>query len=99
MPGSVLERWLVNRCLSKGRRAELDSGTSLCGRELDLEELDLEIADVLPHREALGVPAMNFNFNFEPIVTVNTGVAVATQVLSVGSSNSAWVFQYVHVAT
>jgi len=76
----------------------LDSRTSLCSRELNVEELDLEVADVLPHREALGVPAMNFNFNFEPIITVNTGVAVATQVLSPGSTNGAWVFQFVHVA-
>ena len=41
------------------------------------------------------LPAVNINI--EPIVTINTGVAIATQVLSVGSSNSAWVFQYVHV--
>ena len=40
---------------------------------------------------------MNFNFNFEPIITVNTGVSVATQVLSPGSTNSAWVIQFVHV--
>ena len=63
---------------------------ALCERELELE-----MADVLPHRETLGVPAININI--EPIVTINTGVAIATQVLSVGSSNGAWVFQYVHV--
>ena len=71
---------------------------SLCQRELDLEELDLEMAEVLPRRDTLGVPAVNINFVFDPVITVNTGVAVATQVLSTGSSNNAWVLQFVYVA-
>jgi hypothetical protein len=77
----------------------LDSGTSLCERGLGLEELDLETADVLPSRETLGMPVVNVNIVFAPVVTVNTGVAIATQVLSSDSSNSAWVFQFVHVAS
>jgi hypothetical protein len=95
LAGVYTEHWLVKLLPVKGERAELDSGTSLWGRELNVEELDLELADVLPHRETLGVPAINLNI--EPIVTINTGVATATQVLSFGSTNGAWVFQYVHV--
>jgi hypothetical protein len=77
----------------------LDSAISLCARGLDLEELDLEMADVLPSRDTLGVPAINVNIVLDPVITVNTGVAVATQVLSIDSSNGAWVFQFVHVGS
>jgi hypothetical protein len=76
----------------------LDSG-SLCERGLDLEELDLEMVDMLPSRDTLGVPAVNVNLVLDPVITVSTGVAVATQVLSIDSSNGAWVFQFVHVGS
>ena len=64
---------------------------ALCERELDLE-----MADALPPRETLGI-----NVVVAPTVTVTTvtGVAVATQVLSNFSSNSAGVFQFVHVTS
>jgi hypothetical protein len=57
------------------------------------------MADVLPSRDTLGVPAINVNIVLDPVITVNTGVAVATQVLSIDSSNGAWVFQFVHVGS
>jgi hypothetical protein len=68
----------------------LPSTTALCDRELDLE-----MADVLPRKETLGVPTIVV----APTITVTpvVGVAIATQVLSNESSNGAWVFQYVHV--
>jgi hypothetical protein len=83
----------------QGRGAELDSGKSLRDRELNPEELDLEMAELLPRRDTLGVPVVTVNMVFEPVITINTGVAVATQVLSTDSSNGAWVLQFVHVAT
>jgi len=64
---------------------------ALCERELELE-----MADVLPHRDTLGMPFINITV--APVITVAalTGVAVATQVLTNESSNLASVFQSVH---
>jgi hypothetical protein len=63
---------------------------ALCERELDLE-----MADVLPHRETLGSLV---NITIAPITVVAmTGVAIATQVFSNGSNNIASVFQSLHI--
>ena len=56
-------------------------------------ELDLEMAEVLPHREALGTPSISVTV--APTVTVVSGVAIATQVLNVESTNLAAVVQHV----
>ena len=80
----------------RGRGVKVDFKASLCERALGLEELDLEMADVLPHRDTLGVPAINVVV--APTVVINTGVAIATQVLSHDSVNSALVLQSVHIA-
>jgi hypothetical protein len=63
---------------------------ALCERELDLE-----MADVLPNRDTLGM--LSINITVAPSITVvaATGVAVATQVLANESSNIASVFQSV----
>ena len=71
----------------------MSSETGLCERDLDLE-----IAEALPTRETLGLPAINLNLVIAPNITIQTGVGIATQVLSPNSVNSAWVFQYVHTA-
>jgi hypothetical protein len=57
-------------------------------------ELELEVADVLPHRETLGIP----NITVAPVITVTPviGTSIATQVLTSQSSNASWVVQYVH---
>lgn len=59
-------------------------------------ELDLEIADVLPHRDTLGIIP---GITVAPHITVAavTGVAIATQVLTNRSSNIAAVITSLHV--
>ena len=70
--------------LSKGEGRELGSEIGLCERELDLE-----MAEMLPYRETLGIPAININLVIAPNITIQTGVAIATQVLSPNSSDNA----------
>ena len=57
-------------------------------------ELDLEMADALPHRDTLGLPVIVV----DPSITVTPviGVSIATQVLTNNSNNASWVLQYVH---
>lgn len=64
--------------------------------ELCERELDLEIADVLPHRDTLGVIP---SITVAPHITVAavTGVAIATQVLTNRSTNIAAVLTSLHV--
>ena len=51
---------------------------------------------MLPYRDTLGIPAININLVIAPNITIQTGVAIAIQVLSPNSSDNAWVLQYVH---
>jgi hypothetical protein len=73
------------------RGSELHFNKALCEHELDLE-----IADVLPHRETLGVVP---SITVSPSITVipQVGVSIATQVLTNQSSNASWVAQYANV--
>jgi hypothetical protein len=59
-------------------------------------ELDLEVAEVLPSRETLGV---HFNINVAPDITVapTIGTSIAIQVLTNNSNNYAIVSQFVHL--
>ena len=64
--------------------------------ELCRRELDLEIADVLPHRDTLGIIP---GIVVAPHITVAavTGVAIATQVLTNRSTNVAAVITNLHI--
>ena len=63
---------------------------------LCVRELELEMADVLPDRDTLGV--LPINITVAPVINVAavTGVAVATQLFTNESSNLASIFQSVH---
>ena len=65
---------------------------ALCERELDLE-----MADVLPPRDTLGVMPLNITVAPAINVGVATGVAVATQVLTKEASNLAAVLTVVNL--
>jgi hypothetical protein len=67
---------------------------ALCERELDLE-----VADILPHRDTLGLLPANITVAPDIAVAVVTGAAVATQVLTNDSSNIAAVSQYVNLTS
>ena len=56
-------------------------------------ELDIEMADVLSHRETLGLVTIS-----TPTITVvpTIGVAIAVQAVTNHSNNVAWLSQYVH---